>query len=480
MKTIPIKQLLTFTVLTVALASCKLMQPYQRPQLTSGTLYRGASTTDTVTLASLPWREMFADPLLQALIERGLQNNLDLKIAVTRLRTAEANLRQSKLALLPTLSAGPQYTRSKTSPAQLRNFGLGNGEEGATESPIPTLPTVNLYSLTASATWEVDLWGKLRSTKRAYVASLLQSEAYRRAVQTQLIADIASNYYALLAYDKQLAITEQTLKNRIDYVETMKVLKQGARVTGADVVQSEANRYAAEVTIPDLKQNIRETENVLSILLATPPEGIRRAGLDDQPAVASLQTGVPAQLLANRPDVQGAEFGFRSAFELTNVARTYFYPSFNITGSAGWATANTLKGFFDGTFYGSLVAGLTQPIFNQGLNRQRLRTAENAQAEAFFTFQSTLLRAGQEVSDALYAYQMAVEKADARRLQLESLQKSVDYTKELLTYTANTNYNDVLTSEQNLLSAELNSVNDRLQQLRATVSLYRALGGGWR
>ncbi|MFD2570434.1 efflux transporter outer membrane subunit [Spirosoma soli] len=483
MKTIPIKQPLVVTVLSLTLASCALMKPYKQPDITSDKLYRGVQTADSSTLASLSWREMFTDPKLQQLIEQGINNNLDLKIAVTRLQTAQANLQQSRLALLPSLSVGPQYTRSKSSSAQIRSFGIGStstGSTGTTETTTLSLPTVDIYALLGSASWEADIWGKLRSTKRAYLASLLQSEAYKRAVQTQLIADIATNYYTLLAYDKQLAITEQTLKNRLADVETMKALKQGDVVTGADVVQSEANRYSAEVAIPDLKRSIRETENALSILLSTEPDSILRTRLDDQHPVTSLQTGLPAQLLANRPDVQQAELSFRNAFELTNVARTYFYPSLIITGSAGWATASTLKGFFDGTFYGSLVAGLTQPIFNKGLNTQRLRTAENTQAEAFYTFQSTVLTAGQEVSNALYSYQMAVEKSGSRQLQLQSLEKAVDFTKELLRYTTSTNYNDVLTSEQNLLTAQLNGVNDRLQQLLATVTLYRALGGGWR
>ncbi|QIP16273.1 TolC family protein [Spirosoma aureum] len=186
------------------------------------------------------------------------------------------------------------------------------------------------------------------------------------------------------------------------------------------------------------------------------------------------------KLLGNRPDVQEAEFSFRNTFELTNVARTYFYPALTITGTAGFATANTLTWFFAGTFYGSLISGLAQPIFNQGINRQRLNRAEAAPSEVFYTNESTLLKAGQEVSNALYSYQMAVDKANARQQQLAALQKAVSFTKELLTYTANTNFTDVLTAEQNLLAAQLNGVNDRLQQLQATVALYRALGGGWR
>jgi multidrug efflux system outer membrane protein len=480
MKTLPKKQQLMVFLLGMLMASCSITKPYQRPDIATNGLYRGHQATDSTTLATVPWRQMFADSILQHLIERGLANNLDLKIAVARMQAAEANLQQSKLAFFPTLSANGAFTISKSSSAQLRSLNIKNTESGSNTVSTTAIPTVKQYALTASTSWEADVWGKLRSTKRANLAAYLQSEAYRRAVQTQLIANIASDYYALLAYDKQLQITEETVENRKTEIETMKALKEGDVVTGADVAQSEANRYAAEVTLPDIRQNIRQTENALSILLATPPDSIPRTRLEAQQPIGSLQTGVPAQLLGNRPDVQEAEFSFRNTFELTNVARTYFYPALTITGTGGFATANTLTRFFAGTFYGSLISGLTQPIFNQGLNRQRLNRAEAAQAEAFYTYQSTLLTAGQEVSNALYSYQMAVDKANARQQQLAALQKAVSFTKELLTYTANTNFTDVLTSEQNLLAAQLNGVNDRLQQLQATVALYRALGGGWR
>ncbi|MCF0060464.1 efflux transporter outer membrane subunit [Dyadobacter chenwenxiniae] len=469
-----------FALLLMAmLASCRVTKPYRQPETAVEGLYRGVKAADTTNIAHLSWREMFTDTVLQGLISKGINNNLDLKIAVTRIQSAEANLRQSKLALWPSLSVSPSFTLSKTSSAQLRSFNI-QGDDSGGGGATTVIPTVKQYALTASTSWEADVWGKLRSTKRAYLAYFLQSEAYKRSVQTQLVADIATNYFALLAYDQQLRITQETIEIRRSDVQTMKELKQAARVTGADVVQSESNLYAAEVSLPDIRQNIRETENALSVLLAIPPDSIPRTRLDEQLRDGSLQTGIPAQLLANRPDVQQAEYSFRNAFELTNVARTYFYPSLSITGTGGFATANTLSNFFTGTFYGNLVAGLTQPIFSQGEIKRRLRTAEATQAEAYFTYQSTLLTAGQEVSNALYSHQMAVEKSMKRQQQLEALAKAVSYTKEFVRYTSNTNFTDVLTSEQNLLAAQLNGVDDTLQRLRSIVQLYRALGGGWR
>ncbi|MEZ2334579.1 efflux transporter outer membrane subunit [Mucilaginibacter sp. RCC_168] len=463
-----LKYILLFVSLSGALLSCRITKSYKRPDVNTQGLYRGSQSTDTTTIASTPWQSLFADTVLRSLIQEGLNNNLDLKTAVQKILEAQATLRQSKAAYLPSLSGNASLTRSKQSQAGL------NFPEGI---DINTLTTT--YQAGLSTSWEADVWGKLSSTKRAALASFLQSDAAKRAVQTQLIADIANNYFSLLALDKQLEITQQTLKNRIKDVETMKELKKGAVVNGAAVVQSEANRYAAEVSIPDIKRSIRETENALDILLSRPPGPITRSTLADQKVTTELQTGVPTQLLTNRPDVQQSEYAFRAAFENTNLARTYFYPSFTITASGGLSSL-TLKDFFTKSIFYNAAAGLTQPIFNQGINKARLRTAQAQQQEALNSFQKTLLVAGQEVSNALYAHETAVEKQDSRSKQIIALQKSVDYTQELLRYSSATNYTDVLTSEQNLLAAQLSGVSDKLQELQAIVNLYRALGGGWR
>jgi NodT family efflux transporter outer membrane factor (OMF) lipoprotein len=452
------------------IASCGITRPYQRNnEVSMNKLYRGANTSDTASLAAMPWQQLFTDTVLQRLINTGLSRNYDLKIALARMQSAAADVQQSNKAFLPSLSATGEVTRSKSSSAQIKSNGVN----------VTNVPTNTIYALTGTTSWELDVWGKLRSNKRAYVAAYLESDAYRRAVQTQLIASIANDYYQLLAYDEQIKIVEATIVNRRKDVDIVKTLKTSAVVTGADVVNSEAALHAAELQLPDLKQQRRELENALSTLLAMPPDSIARTSFDQQQIDSSLHTGLPAQLLANRPDVQQAEYAFRNAFELTNVARTYFYPSLTISGTAGWATANTLQGFFSGTFYGSLVGSLTQPIFNQGLNKQRLHKAEAAQQEAYYTFQHTLLTAGQEVSNALYAYDMAIDKENTRRLQIAALTKAADYTKELLKYSSSTNYTDVLTAEQNLLSTQLSGISDKLQQLQAVVNLYKALGGGW-
>lgn len=463
------KRVALFALTTVVFCSC-VTKKYQQPGMAvHGELYRSANTADSTTIATLPYKSLFADTILQGLIAEGLRENLDLKVAMQRMTEAQENLQQSKAAFLPDLSAGATVTRSKLS--------------AASQNLPPEL--VNAYPLTTtsyqanlSTSWEADIWGKLRSSKRSYLASFLQSDAARRVILSQLIADIADNYYQLLAYDEQLRITEQTVKNRREDVLTIKALKESGMSNGAAVVQSEANRASAELLVPDIKRNIRETENTLSLLLGRVPGEIRRGSLAEQQPYQNLQIGIPSMLMRNRPDVQQAEFAFRAAFENVNVAKTYFYPQLTITAQGGFSNL-TIKNFFDNSIFYNIIGGLTQPIFNKRQNKTRLHVVQAQQQEAFYAYQKALLNAGSEVSNSLYSYQTALEKQGTRKDQIASLVKAVDFTKELLRYSSATNYTDVLTSEQSLLSAQLDGVNDRLQQLQAIVDLYKALGGGW-
>lgn len=475
------KQIFIVLITVLALASC-VTQKYQQPGITlKGQLYRDTTSTispvvtdtasvgDTSSIASLPYTQLFTDTVLQSLIAEGIRENLDLKTAVQRINEAQANLFQSRAAFLPSLDGNARVTRNKQSIAALN---LPPDFVGA--FPL----TTTTYQAGLSTSWEADIWGKLRSAKRIALANLLASDAAKRAAQTQLVANIATYYYQLLSLDQQLNVTEQTLRNRIADVATMKILKENAVVTGAAVVQSEANQYAAEVTIPSLKRGIRETENALSVLLARTPGTIKRTSLAEQITYIDLQTGIPSLLLKNRPDIQQAEFTFRAAFENTNLARTYFYPQLTLTAEAGASTIQ-IKNLFNRSIFYNIIGGLTQPIFSKGQNKARLRIAQAQQQEAYYAYQQSLLNAGVEVSNALYAYQTALETQTSRKHQIEALEKAVSYTKQLLEYSSATNYTDVLTSEQALLAAQLSNVDDRLQQLQAVVSLYQALGGGW-
>ena len=463
MRTHSIKNIILIAGLAAVLYSCSTTRHFARETVNTNGLYGNLATTDSVTLADKPWHELFTETYLQKLIEEGLNNNPDLQIAIQKVMQAEAYFSQSKAAMLPGISA-------KGTGTYVRN----------PESIYPDGPReVNNFQLGAEASWEVDLWGKLRSSKRSAYANLLASDAGKKAVETRLISSIATAYYSLAGLDAKLAITRQTVKNNIDLVETIKVLKESGRVTGAAIVQSEAARYAAEVTIPDLEQQIRETENTLCLLLGRAPGTIERGKIDEQTLSSVLQTGVPAQLLDNRPDVMQAEFAVMSAYETTNSARAYFYPALTLTASTGFAATDLDQLLDPKSFAANVIGGLTQPLFNKKVNTTRLKVAQAQQEEALINFRNTLLKAGQEVHNAMGSYESSVQKIALRQLQLEALNKSVDYTKELLTYGSAT-YTEVLNAQTSLLSAQLSSVNDQLQQLNAVVTLYRALGGGWK
>lgn len=443
-------------------SSCSVTKPYATPEIVTDGLYRDANSTDTSSIAPLTWRDVFSDVNLQNLIEKGVTNNLDLKVAMERMQQAQAYLVQSGAQFFPTLNANAHVSANRLS-----------------ETQSPSNRNAMQYQLGVSSGWELDIWGKLKSNKRASLANLLQSDAALRALQTGIVSGVANYYYLLLALDRQLSITEETVRNWDISVQTMRVLKESARVTEAAVVQSEAQRYAAEVTIPDLKQRIKETENALSILLGDEPGPIVRGTLEEQSLKGDLTAGIPAQLLSWRPDVQEAEYNFRYYFEMTNVARTYFYPSLNITATAGLSALSLDNLFSGGAFAGSIGAGLLQPIFNQKGNKTRLTVAESQQRQALYNFRSTLLDAGREVSDAIASIDFAKQKIGIRSNQLNALEKSVEYSQELLQNGFAT-YLEIITARQNLLQAELNKVNDKLQQLQSEVNLYRALGGGWR
>ena len=451
---------------TLLLSGCAVGPNYVRPKVNAPADFRGAEgATQQASFADLPWWEAFKDEQLKTLIATALANNYDLAVAVSRVEQAR------QLA---------NVTRAQYFPSVGYSVGASNGKNEFLGSVIPGSGTTKGSFLAfGSAAWEADIWGRLGSAKKASLAGLLGTEAGARAIQSEIVSEIASLYYILLALDQQVIITEQTVKNWDTTVTTMQSLQASARVTEAAVVQCQAQRDAAAVTIPDLYQNIRATENALSILLGVPPADISRNRLEDQSAIPILNTGIPAQLLANRPDVQQAEQAYRYAFELTNVARTAFYPSLTITGSAGYSSFS-VSSFFDLPALGaSIVGGLFQPILNRRLNKTKLEVAKEQQQAALLSFKTALLVAGREVSDALSLHVAARDKMMVRSSEITALQQSVAYTQELL-QNGFANYTEVITARQSLLAAELERVNDKLQELQSIVSLYVALGGGWR
>ena len=447
------------------LASCFAAKEYERPQeLIDETYYRtDAIEQDSINMAVVSWRELFSDPILQEHIETGLENNIDIRVALQQILAAEAYFKQGKAGYFPTLDATAQMTHQELS---------SNSQFGGLFSSL------DQYELSASLSWEADIWGKIRSNKRAFGAQYLQTVEAHKAVKTQLVAMIASSYYQLLALDEQLRVTEETIETRSSSLETTKALKEAGNVTEVGVKQTEAQLYTAQALRIDLINEIRLLENSFSILLGQQPGTIERDGLRNQEIETSLKTGVPAQLLVNRPDVRASEFALINAFELTNVARSNFYPSLTLSASGGLQALQIDELFDTNSLFATLIGGLTQPIFNRRSIKTQYEVAQAQQEQARLQFKQALLTASREVSDALYTYEAATEKLDVKRKEFESYNTATEYSEELLD-NGLANYLEVLTARENALNSSLDLINTRLTQLQSVVDLYEALGGGW-
>lgn len=428
--------------------SCALYKDYERPEIDFvDSLYNRIPTADDYeSIASLTWKELFADTLLQDLIEIGLENNTDLEIARLKVEQAEATLQTSKLAFYPNVSFSAQ--------AGAKNEGFN-------------------YSLTPTASWEIDVFGRFHNTKKGSEASLAATEAFQQAIQTQLVATIANSYYTLLMLDEQLEISKRTLNTWEENIRTLSALKRAGKTNEAAVLQAKANKVNVEASILTLKKQIIEQENSLSSLLGLVPQEFERNELSQQVFPDTLLMGLPLSSLVNRPDVRQAEYKLVEAFYATNVARSYFYPSITLSGSGGWAGISGNPG----DWIYNAVAGLVQPIFNQGKNKARVKISEAQRQEALLNFKQTLLDAGTEANNALISWQTARKRLDSDKLQIMYL-KSAVFNTQLLMKNGQATYIEVLTAQKNLLQAELTETNDKYLEIQSVITLYHALGGG--
>ena len=437
------------------MTGCSIYKPYSRPEVQTEGLYRDLEETkDTASIATLGWRNLFSDKNLQALIDKGLERNTDLRVAHTRVKAAEAVLMNARLSYLPSVVLAPD--------------GSISGTEGA--------KAIKTYNLAASASWEIDLFGKVTNAKREALAALEGSRAYRQGVKTQLIPTIANSYYMLLMLDRQLIISEQTLITWKETEHSIEALKQAGKSNDAAVLQAKANRLALEASVVSIRKSIRETENGLSALLADTSHDIMRGALQKQQFPDTLSAGLPVQLLANRPDVRQAEWNLAQAYYATNAARSAFYPSLTLSGSTGWT--NNVGGVVvnPGSWLFSAVGSLMQPLFNKGTNIANLRQAKARQEEALLLFQQSLLDAGKEVNNALTRWQSARIRMDYVNQQIMTLQEAVRKTELLMQHTS-INYLEVLTARQRLLEAELTQAQDKFEEIQGVIDLYHAVGG---
>ena len=456
------KKLLVFSFAALLLSSCGLYNKYERPEVdTKGLVRDTVSLTDTLAVAdtasfgNLPWRSVFTDPQLQALIQQGLDNNPDLLNAALNVHMVTEALKVAKLAFLPSVAVSPQGT--------LASF------DGAAATKSYTLPV--------SASWNLDLFGNLLSVKRSTQMQLLATKDYQTVVKCNIISGIANLYYTLLMLDRQVEIVtdmEQLTKETWEKMQFMHNNRIGYRSTA--VQSAEAAYYQVQTQKIDLQRQIREMENSLSLLIGQPGQTIARSTFANQSLPSEFSTGVGIQMLANRADVHANEMALAQCFYDVETARSRFYPNITVTGTAAFTNNNGMVN--PGKWLLSAVGSLVQPIFQHGQIVAGLKVAKDKYEQAFNTWQNSVYKAGNEVSNALSSYNAYTDKTvlDAKRVTV--LKQNVEDTKKLMESSSNTTYLEVISAQSNLLNAEINEVSDQFSRMQAVVNLYQALGGG--
>jgi len=452
--------ILLLALLAISMTSCHLYKKYELPLDNAYVKTYDESLKAQADSASLPflgWEQVFTDPVLQGYIRTALANNKDLDNAVRNVEIARAQLKGAKLSYFPTISLNP-------------NGGAAKYGDGKMDTWTYTIPL--------SISWEVDIFGKILNRKRGAQVSLEQMEEYRQAVRSQIICSVASCYYSLQLLHEQLRLTENTSVIWKDQVESMKLMKEAGLVNEAAVVQSASNYWSIKASIPDLQQQIHELQNTMSLLMHTYPQEWAVFGNLDFNLPADIQAGVPMKYLSVRPDVRAAERGLAAAYYATNSARAAFYPSLTISSNGGFT--NMLGSFVSnpGKWFIQLAGSLSAPLFSRGTNKANLEVAKAKQVQAMNNFETAVLSASADVSDALAAYRFNMQKRRCLEQQIDELEKSVEITQELLTLDRNTTYLELLTARSGLLSAQMSSLNAWHGKVAALISLYQAVGGG--
>ena len=445
------------------LSSCGVYTKYERPEVNTKGIIRDVvsdvdtlkATADTTTFANLPWRQVFTDPQLQALIQQGLDKNPDLLNAALNVQIVESQLKMSKLAFLPQVTFSPQGV--------LSSWDFGKASQ--------------TYSMPLNASWTVDLFGNLLNQKRSSQMALLAIKDYQVVVKTKIVSGIANMYYTLLMLDRQLEILNDMSGLTKDTWDMMKLQMQLGRYRSTSVQSAEASHYSVLTQIEDMKRQIREVENSLSLLIGQPAQTIKRGKLADQVLPSQFATGVGIQLLKNRADVHAAEMDLASSFYDVNTARRRFYPSLTISGTGSYTNSGGGMIVNPGKILASAVASLVQPIFMNGKLTEGLKISKAQYEQDYNTWQNAVLTAGSEVSNALVQYNAYQKKSELDAHRVEVLKKNVEDTRALVSSSTST-YLEVIQAQNSLLNAEISKVTDDFNKMQAVVSLYQALGGG--
>ena len=443
------------------LSSCQLYKNYERPSdiITDG-IYGDMQTAGDNSLGDLGWRDIFTDPKLQALIEKGISQNTDMKNADLRIKEADYALKCAKLAYIPSFYFKPSGTVSKTWDPWDRN----------------DYAAAKTYSLPVSASWQVGSIGSLRNNKKKAEVTRDQLRNAKQAIQAQIVASIASMYYNLSMLDEQRLLTMQTEENWGKYLKMQKQLMNAGQSNMAAVASIEATYYSIQTSVLSIDNSIRAFESALATLLGETQSSIDRNSLASFQTPAVCSTGLPITILDRRPDVRDAEYKLAAAFYDKNIALSGFFPQLNISATGQFTNAAGAV-VNPGVFIGQAVASLAQPLFENGRIRAQYKISQAEMEMATNDFKQAVIKAGNEVNlamDDIYVSRLMQELIDK---QVESLSKALDATQKLYQNTG-TNYLNVITAQNSLLSAQMSQISNRMDAITATINLYQALGGG--
>ena len=450
-------------ILAVALmSSCTLYKNYERPSdiITDG-IYGDMQTAGDNSLGDLKWRDIFTDPKLQALIERGLQQNSNMKNADLRIKEAEYALQCAKLAYVPSFYFKPSGTVSQVWDPYDRN----------------TYSASKSYSLPVSMSWQLGSIGSLRNNRKKAEVTRDQLRNAKQAIQAQLVASIASMYYNLSMLDEQLILTQQTEQNWGKYLQMQKQLMDAGQSNMAAVASIEATYYSISTSVVSIKNNIHAIENALATLIGETSSHLDRGSLASFRAPAVATTGMPITILDRRPDVRDAEYKLAAAFYDKNIAYSSFFPQLNISATGQFTNAMGSAVLNPGVFIANAVASLAQPLFENGRIRAQYKISKAELEVATNDFQQAIIAAGNEVNAAMDNIYAARNKQEFIDKQVEALTRALDATEKLYA-NSGANYLNVITAQNSLLSAQMSQISNRMETIKGTIDLYQALGGG--
>jgi len=467
------KQYSILFLLAISICACRMGKEYQRPELELPKQFTGVSFSDTSSIADIEWKKFFTDTTLQGLIDRGITYNYDMLLAVNRIAVAQQQVKQAKALLLPELDL--QVSGQISYPSK-------NSLNGISINSFLGKDHVEDYLASANLSWEVGIWGKIQRQKEAALAGYMQTYEARKAVQTQLVADIAQGFFNLLMLDKQLDITRRNLALSDSFLVATRLLREAGEGTTLAVQQAASQKQSTALLIPQLEQSVALQENALQILTGRLPgsfsHGVSLNGIVTMPD--SLPAGLPVSMVSRRPDVRANEMALVAANAQVGVSQANMYPALNITAGGGLESFKASNWFsIPNSLFGLVTGAIAEPVFKRRQLKTQFEIAKLDREQAVIRFRQSVLQATGEVADALVQADKLKQQQQIATAQVDTLTNAV-FNSQLLFKSDMANYLEVITAQGNALQAELNLASIERRQLGAVVELYRSLGGGWK